>query len=85
MVYTYFSDRLYAIGTNDRGDLVDKAFGSLDFIAKSKLNKKIGIDFILKNLLDPRIDRVQANNNGYINVLSYKKGLAFSLNINYQF
>ena len=85
LAYTYFSDRLYAIGTNDRGDLVDKAFGSLDFIAKSKLNKKIGIDFILKNLLDPRIDRVQANNNGYINVLSYKKGLAFSLNINYQF
>ena len=85
LAYTYFSDRLYAIGTNDRGDLVDKAFGSLDFIAKSKLNKKIGIDFVLKNLLDPRIDRVQANSSGDVNVLSYKKGLSFSLNLNYQF
>ena len=85
LAYTYFSDRLYAIGTNDRGDLVDKAFGSLDFIAKSKLNKKIGIDFVLKNLLDPRIDRVQANSSGDVNVLSYKKGLNFSLNLNYQF
>jgi hypothetical protein len=37
-----FSDRVYALGTNDRGNLVDKAFGSLDFITKLKLNKNTG-------------------------------------------
>ena len=85
LAYTYFSDRVYAIGTNDKGDLVDKSFGSLDFIAKSKLNKRLGIDFIVKNLLDPTIDRVQENRSGDVNVLSYKKGLLFSVNLNYQF
>ena len=85
LAYTYFSDRVYAIGTNDKGNLVDKSFGSLDFIAKSKMNKNLGIDFVVKNLLDPTIDRVQENRTGDVNVLSYKKGLLFSINLNYQF
>jgi hypothetical protein len=85
IAYSYFSDRVYAIGTNDRGDLVDKAFGTLDFVAKSKLTKNLGLNFIAKNLLDPTINRVQENANGDINVLSYKKGLNFTLSINYQF
>lgn len=83
--YTYFSDRLYAIGTNDRGNLVDKAVGTLDFIAKAKLNKNFGLSFIAKNLLNPTINRVQENLNGDVNVLSYKKGLNFSLSASYQF
>ncbi len=85
IAYTYFSDRVYSIGTNGRGDLVDKAFGSLDFVAKSKLSKNLGINFIAKNLLDPTINRVQENSSGDINVLSYKKGLNFNLSISYQF
>jgi hypothetical protein len=39
IAYTYFSDRVNAIGTSNRGDLVDKAFGSLDFIVRSKLTE----------------------------------------------
>ncbi|MDI1257016.1 MAG: TonB-dependent receptor [Flavobacterium sp.] len=85
LAYTYFSDRIYSIGTNDMGNQVDKAFGSLDFIAKSKLNKQIGLGLVVKNILDPTINRVQENNSGDVNVLSYKKGLTLSLNINYQF
>ena len=56
LAYTYFSDRVYAIGINDKGNLVDKSFGSLDFIAKSKLTKRLGIDFVVKNILDPTIN-----------------------------
>ena len=85
LAYTYFSDRVYAIGTNDRGDLIDKAFGSLDFIAKTKINKNLGLDFVVKNILDPSIDRVQENIKEDINVLTYKKGLTFSFSLNYQF
>lgn len=85
LAYTYFSDRVYAIGTNDRGNLVDKAFGSLDFITKIKWNKKMGLDVLVKNILDPKINRIQENALGDINVLSYKKGLNIGLNLNYQF
>lgn len=83
--YTYFSDRVYALGTNDRGNLVDKAFGSLDLILKSKLNKNFGLGLVAKNLLDPTINRVQENKNGDVNVLSYKKGINLSLTLSYQF
>ncbi len=85
LAYTYFSDRINAIGTSDRGDLVDKAFGSLDFVAKTKLNKNLGLDFIVKNILDPTINRVQENATGDVNVLSYKKGLGLSFKLSYGF
>ena len=85
LAYSYFSDRVYAIGTMQRGDIVDKAFGTLDFIAKSKLNKALGLNLALKNILNPTINQVQQNKNGDVNLLSYKKGLTISLSMNYQF
>jgi hypothetical protein len=48
IAYTYFSDRVNAIGTSNRGDLVDKAFGSLDFIVRSKLTEKLGLGLVSK-------------------------------------
>jgi hypothetical protein len=85
LAYTFFSDRVYTIGTNEKGNLVDKAYGSLDFILKSKITEKLGVSFITKNILNPTINRVQENNSGDVNVLSYKKGLNLSLSLNYQF
>lgn len=85
LAYTYFSDRVYSIGTAKRGNLVDKAVGTLDFIVKSKLNKALGLDLGIKNILNPNISRVQENNGGDVNVLSYTKGLNIGLGINYQF
>lgn len=83
--YSYFSDRLYAIGTNGKGDQVDKAVGTLDFIFKSKINKNLGLGLNIKNILDPKIKRVQENANGDVTLLSYTKGLNLSLGLNYQF
>lgn len=85
LAYSYFSDRVFALGTQTKGDIIDKAFGTLDYIAKLQLNKKIGFNFIAKNLLNPTINQVQENASGDVNLLTYKKGLTLSLNINYQF
>lgn len=85
IAFTHFSDRLYSIGTNGRGNQVDKAFGSLDFVTKLKFNKNLGLGFVARNLLNPAINRVQENSSGDVNVLSYRKGIAISLGLNYQF
>ncbi|MFH6945909.1 TonB-dependent receptor domain-containing protein [Flavobacterium sp. FlaQc-50] len=85
IAYNYFSDRVSAIGTQDKGDLVDKAVGTLDFIAKSKLNKNFGLSFIAKNLLDPTVKTVQENTSGDVLIRSYKKGLNVSLGFSYEF
>ena len=83
--YNFFSDRIYSIGTSERGDLVDKAVGTLDFIVKSQLTKKIGLGLSAKNLLDPKIERVQENAGGDVLSQTYKKGMGISLSVNYQF
>ncbi|MDD3003435.1 TonB-dependent receptor [Flavobacterium sp.] len=85
LAYSYFSDRIYALGTEMKGNLVDKAIGTLDLIVRSKLNKQLGINFSAKNLLDPKIERIQDNDAQEITVLSYKKGLFFGLGVSYQF
>lgn len=84
LAYNYFSDRIYSLGTLQRGDLVDKAVGTLDFILKSKINKNMGISLSGKNLLNPTIERVQENAGNEVVARSYKKGLFFSIGINYQ-
>lgn len=85
LAYSYFSDRVYSIGTNGKGNLVDKGFGSFDLILKSKLSTKLGLDFSVKNILNPTINRVQENKTADVNVLSYKKGTMLSLGLNYKF
>lgn len=85
VAYNYFSDRVYAIGTEGRGNVLEKGFGTLDFILRTKLNKNIGINFNAQNLLDPDVDRVQENATEDIIVRHYKKGRNFSVSINYEF
>ncbi|MGF1584720.1 MAG: TonB-dependent receptor domain-containing protein [Bacteroidales bacterium] len=82
--YSYFSDRVYAIGTSQRGDLIDKAFSSLDLIIKSEFSD-LAVGLSLKNLLDPVIETYQANSDRDITVLSYKKGIGFSFSMSYKF
>ncbi|MGV8812760.1 MAG: TonB-dependent receptor domain-containing protein [Gelidibacter sp.] len=84
LAYSYTSDRLYALGVETKGNLVDKSVGTFDFIFKTKINKNLGIDFTIKNLLNPAIERVQENASENITVLSYKHGAFFKLGLNYK-
>lgn len=80
--YNYFSDRVYAIGSAGKGDIVDKGIGSLDLIVKSEISKKIKVGFSLTNVLNPTIKRVQEIQN--VEVLSFKKGINASLSLTYK-
>jgi len=84
VAYSRFSDKVYALGVEQKGNLVDRGVGTLDFVLRSKVNQHIGIDLLVKNILNPEYLRVQENASGYVPVLSYKKGQYFSLGINYQ-
>src|SRR5690606_8983891 len=84
LAYSYTSDRLYALGVETKGNLVDKGVGTLDFILKTKINKNLGPDFSINNLLHPAVDRVQENTSENITVLSYKRGAFFKLRLRYK-
>jgi hypothetical protein len=85
LAYNHYSDKLYALGNEGKGNLVDKAMGSLDLVFKTKLSKNFGIDFGARNLLNPEFKRVQQNVGQDVLVFNYKKGMTFGLGMNYQF
>lgn len=85
LAYSHYSDRLYALGVEKQGNLVDKGMGALDFILKTKLNKNLGLDFTAKNILNPEFKRVQENASGDLPAVTYKRGAFFGLGLNYQF
>lgn len=85
VAYSYASDKIYSLGVERRGNTVDRGVGMLDLILKSKLNRRVGVALMLKNLLDPTYLRVQENASGHVPVLSYKRGRFFTLGVNYQF
>ena len=86
----YFSERVFALGVSNKGNLVDYnplVVGSLDFILKYKINKNLGIGFGAKNLTDPTIKRKQEGTFGNPDVIidSYKRGRDFSFSLKYTF
>ena len=85
LAYNYNSDRIYALGNEQKGNLVDKGFGMLDFIFKAKFNEKFGVGLSAKNLLDPKIERMQENLDKDYLVRSYKLGRNIGVSINYTF
>ncbi|MEL1241172.1 TonB-dependent receptor [Flavobacterium flavipallidum] len=90
LTYAYVSDKLAVIGTQDRGNLVDKAINRLDFIFKSNINKHLGIGLNYKNILNPAYRRVAeqskaAVKNPDVLASSYKIGSNLSLSLSYKF
>ena len=81
--YNYYSDRIYALGTEGKGNLVDKGLGSLDLIMKSDLTNNLSLGFSAKNILNPEVQRIQDIQN--IKVLSYKRGASVKLSLSYNF
>jgi len=85
IAYSQFSDRIYSLGTNTRGNMVDKSFGTLDLILRSKIGEKSNFSFAAKNLLNPNMERVQENAANDVIVQSFKRGINLSLGFSYQF
>lgn len=84
VAYSYFSDKIFALGNEQKGNLVDRGVGTLDFVLRSKVNRRFGIDLLIRNILDPEYRRIQENASGHVPVLTYKKGQFFTLSLNYR-
>jgi hypothetical protein len=85
MAYNYSSDNIYAIGTNTRGNIIDQEFHSLDFILRVDINNRITFGATLKNILDPKVERVQENSNQHILIMSYRKGMVAGFKLGVKF
>jgi hypothetical protein len=83
--YSYISDNIYAIGTLNKGNLVDKAFSTLDATVKVKLSNGIGFSLNGRNLINPYFTRVQDNKTGELVSRKYKRGTGIGASISYEF
>lgn len=83
--YSYISDNVYALGYQRKGNLIDKAIHSLDAIMKLKWDNGLGLSFSGKNLINPRYQRIQANENRDEIVRDFKKGITVGMGVSYEF
>ena len=63
LVFSYFSDRIDALGSGQLGNIVEKGVPTLDFVWKNKVTDQFEINASIKNLLNPTIERVRENAN----------------------
>jgi hypothetical protein len=83
VVGNYFHDRIYSLGSFDRGNIVEKGIMMLNFVSNTTINEKWTLGLTVENILNSRIRRVQENQSGDITTYNYKAGSDFSLSIKY--
>lgn len=85
LVYSYYSDRVYSLGINQRGNLIEQAVGQLDAIVQTQFTRNLDLRLTVRNLTNPVVQRVQANPNGEHMSLRFTRGTDFNLSLNYRF
>ena len=87
LVCSYFSDRIYTIGTTGFQDIVEQGIPTLNFVSLGKFNRNFAIKFKATNILNPTYRLTRRGNNGGDNVVlsEYKKGVDISLGVTCDF
>ena len=87
LVFNYFSERVYSIGTRGFENVLEKGIPTLDLVSSYEFNKNYSIKLKATNLLNPDFQLARAGFNGGDNVVlsNYKKGVNLSLGFTYNF
>ncbi|HEX9600844.1 MAG TPA: TonB-dependent receptor, partial [Mariniflexile sp.] len=93
LVFSYFSDRIDALGSGQLGNVIEKSVSTLDFIWKNTFNDKFEVNLNAKNLLNPTIKYVRETTLGDVAVTSangkgisnYKRGMDIGIQLKYKF
>ena len=87
LVFNYFSDRIYTIGTQGYQDIVENGIPTLDFIASTQLGKYFSISVKARNLLNSTHQLTRKGNadNKEVVLSRYKRGMDFSIGLSCNF
>ena len=93
LVFSYFSDRIDALGSGQLGNVIEKSVSTLDFIWKNNINNKFEINLSAKNLLNPTITYIRETTLGDIvvnsangkGVSNFKRGVDIGIQFKYNF
>lgn len=86
LVFSYFSDRIDAIGSGQLGNIIEKGVATLDLVWKNSIGDNFEVNASAKNLLDPTIERVRENTSqGDVALSKYKRGINLGFQLKYKF
>ena len=85
-VVNYFSDRVFAIGTNGFENVIEKGVPTVDFISSLNLKSKWDVNLKARNIFNPAVELERESELGNTTVLqSFKRGVDVSLGLSYKF
>jgi hypothetical protein len=86
VVFNYFSDRVFSVGTRGYGNIIEKGIPTFDFVTQTTFGDHFGVNLKFKNLLDPDFQLIREFSDAEDVVLStYKLGVNVSLGLTYKF
>lgn len=86
LVFSYFSDRISALGAGSLGNIVEKAVPTLNFIWKNPIGEHFEANLSASNLLDPNITLTRENTgDGDVIIREYNLGINVGLTLKYKF
>ncbi|QTE24132.1 TonB-dependent receptor [Polaribacter cellanae] len=87
LVFNYFSERVYSVGTRGFANILEKGIPTLDLVSSYEFNENYRLKLKVTNLLNPNFQLSRAGFNGGDNVVlsNYKKGVNISLGFSYDF
>ncbi len=85
LVFNYFSDRIYTIGTEGYQDIMENGIPTLDFVASTQLGKHFSVSLKARNLLNSTHQLTRKGNadNKEVVLSKYKKGMDLSVGLTY--
>jgi len=95
LVFSYFSDRIDALGSGQLGNIIETGIPTLDLVWKNSFGKHIELNASAKNILNPTIEFFREGTslgdipvsaaNGSSSIAQYKRGVNLSLQFKYKF
>ncbi|MEP2937522.1 MAG: TonB-dependent receptor [Gilvibacter sp.] len=86
LVFSYFSDRIDALGSGQLGNIIEKAVPTLDFVWKNRVGEHWEVNASAKNLLDPKVERLRENTSqGDVTLSKYQRGINLALQVKFNF
>ena len=87
LVFNYFSDRIYTIGTQGYQDIIENGIPTLDFVASAQIGKYFAVSLKARNLLNSTHQLTRKGNadNQEVVLSKYKKRMDFSIGLSCSF
>ncbi|WP_190810005.1 TonB-dependent receptor [Flagellimonas sp. S3867] len=86
VAFSYFSDRVFSLGSGSLGNIVEKAVPTLNFVFKNSFGEHFEANLFAKNILDPDVTLVREGTGiGDITIRAYNLGVNLGLTLTYKF